>query len=286
MGTLKPSHLFFVGLLISAFALSSRFFAPQKVVATITDDRLLEASGLEESYVNPGYFWTHNDSGSDPTLYLINLSGEIQMEVELKGLKNRDWEEIITVKKDGKSFIYVAEIGDNRAIYNHVSLICLEEPVFLGKQKLAIEKSAVKVMNFQYAEGARDAEAMLFDRHLEEFVLITKREKKALVYSFPFEPNEVPVAIKSKGTIPSRNFTAADMNENGEILLKNYDSIFYWNSSVQAAADQILAWKPIAIDYTPEPQGEAICWYQGDFYTISEKNKGKPQEMLLFQRLK
>ena len=40
------------------------------------------------------------------------------------------------------------------------------------------------------------------------------------------------------------------------------------------------------IDYTPEPQGEAICWYQGDFYTISEKNKGKPQEMLLFQRLK
>ncbi|WP_424962389.1 hypothetical protein [Ekhidna sp.] len=286
MRVVKPSHLLIVGLLISAFALSNRFFAYQKVIATITDDRLLEVSGLEESYVNPGYFWTHNDSGGEPTLYLIDRSGQIQMEVELEGLKNRDWEEIITVKKDDKSFIYIAEIGDNRAIYDHVSLICLEEPIFQGKQKLAIEKSALKVMSFQYSEGSRDAEAMLFDRHLEEFVLITKREQMAMVYSFPFEPNEAPVTIQSKGTIPSRNFTAADMNEHGEILLKNYDSIFYWNSSAKPAADQILAWKPMTLDYTPEPQGEAICWYQGDFYTISEKNKGKPQEMLFFQRLK
>ena len=277
-------------LLLSTIAISAqstkKFFYSQQVVATIEDGRLVEASGIEESYVNPGHFWTHNDSGAESTLYLINNQAQILMEVDLKGLKNRDWEEIVTVKEDGQSFIYVMEIGDNKAVHEHVHILKIPEPKYTGKHNVSIDKKHIDIMSFTYAEGARDAEAVMYDFGQKEFVLVTKREKNALVYSFPFEVADTPMKIKSKGTIPAKLFTAADMNEKGEILLKHYSAIYYWGPSTEPAVDRILAWDATMIDYVPEPQGEAICWQNDDFYTISEKNIGKPQEMLYFARVK
>lgn len=277
-------------LLLALFAFSAdsvkQFFHGQQVVATIEDTRLVEVSGLEESYLNPGYFWTHNDSGSDPVIYLINDRAEIIMEVRLMGIKNRDWEEIVTVNKEGKSYIYVAEIGDNKAVHKNVKLYEIPEPKFNGERSITVDKANITTMSFKYAEGARDAEALLFDKAYNEFVLVTKREKNALVYSFPFEKNERAVTIKSKGTVPAKLFTAADMNDKGEVLLKHYGAIYYWGPSKEPAVNRILDWNAIMVDYIPEPQGEAICWNNGDFYTISEKNVGKPQQMLYFKRVR
>lgn len=272
-------------LVIIGQASIKQVFYKQQVTATIEDGRLVEASGIEESYLNPGYFWTHNDSGSEPIIYLINAQAEIVMEVELKGIRNRDWEEIVTVKDESGSFIYIGEIGDNKAVHKDVKFFRIPEPSFNGNTSVTIDKKDIDVMSFTYAEGARDAEAVLYDFNQKEFVLVTKREDEAMVYSFPFEPNSKAISIKSKGTIPAKLFTAADMNERGEILLKRYGAIYYWGPSKEPAVDRILDWEAIMVDYIPEPQGEAICWSNNDFYTISEKNIGKPQEMLVFKRL-
>lgn len=271
-------------ILISASS-ADQLFSSQRAIATITDERLVEASGLEESYENPGYFWTHNDSGGEPVLYLIDRQGKVRMELELKGIRNRDWEEIVTVKEGSESFIYVAEIGDNNAVYDQLSLIKVREPKFEGKALVTVERRSIQMMNFQYMEGARDAEAVLYDQRFKEFVLVTKREKNCMVYSFPFKAGN-NITIESKGTVPSRNFTAADMNEDGEILLKHYDAIYFWGKSDQRAVERILNWNPLEVDYVSEPQGEAICWSRKNFYTISEKNEGKPQEMLFFERMR
>lgn len=278
--------LLLLSITIFSAAPTRQFFHSQQVIATIEDGRLIEASGIEESYRNPGYFWTHNDSGSEPTIYLINNKAQIVMEVDLKGIHNRDWEEIVTAKHGDNSFIYIAEIGDNKAVHEDVKLIQIPEPVFNGERNLTVAASEIKAMSFQYAEGARDAEAVLYDHNEKEFVLVTKREDNALVYSFPFEANASPITITSKGTVPAKLFTAADMNEEGEILLKHYGAIYFWGPSTLPAVDRILNWDGIMVDYIPEPQGEAICWNNGDFYTISEKNIGKPQEMLYFERMR
>ncbi len=280
IGILLP---LFLVLSASQFSIKNQFLG-QQVLATIEDDRLVEVSGLEESFKNPGYFWTHNDSGSDPVIYLINNRAEIIMEVELKGVKNRDWEEIVTVQHGDESFIYVGEIGDNKAVHKSVELFKVPEPQFTGQKSITINNSDIEIMSFTYAEGARDAEALFYDQSQEEFVLVTKREKNALVYSFPFEAKNEVIKIKSKGTVPAKLFTAADMNDKGEVLLKHYGAIYYWGPSDEPAVDRILAWNAIMIDYIPEPQGEAICWNKDDFYTISEKNVGKPQQMLQFKR--
>lgn len=259
-------------------------FHKQEVIATIENSQLYEVSGLEESYTNPGKFWTHNDSGFGPSIFLIDSKANITMEVELDGVKNRDWEEIVTTQEGDKTYIYIAEIGDNRSKYKGLKIHRIEEPELESDAKITISKSEIVTMNFRYEEGARDAEALMFDYTTNEFVLVTKRESSALVYSFPFEPSEESIQIKSKGKVPARLFTSADMNTQGEILLKHYDSIYYWSESKRSALERILEWKPSTVEYQPEPQGEAICWYKDDFYTISEKNTGKPQEMLVFRR--
>ena len=152
-----------------------------------------------------------------------------------------------------------------------------------GESFISIAPGEIEEMNFQYSEGARDAEALLFDYSIHELVLITKRESRSMIYSFPFNSTDETVIISSLGSIPSRNFTAADASKSGEVLIKNYDEIFYWPSDTTSIADRILGWNPMKATYQSEPQGEAICWANDDFYTISEISK-RDQELLLFER--
>ncbi len=55
------------------------------VVATIKGKKIEEASGLVTSAINPGMFWTHNDSGADAELFLIDQEGNIHLKVFLAG---------------------------------------------------------------------------------------------------------------------------------------------------------------------------------------------------------
>ncbi|MGY8982685.1 MAG: hypothetical protein ACKVJ9_09640, partial [Cytophagales bacterium] len=64
------------------------------VVATIKGKKIEEASGLVTSAINPGMFWTHNDSGADAELFLIDQEGNIHLKVFLAGAQSIDWEDI------------------------------------------------------------------------------------------------------------------------------------------------------------------------------------------------
>jgi len=55
----------------------------------IIDVRLVEASGLVESIVNPGYLWSLNDGGNPAEVFLIDTLAKIKMVCKLK-VKNRD----------------------------------------------------------------------------------------------------------------------------------------------------------------------------------------------------
>ncbi|MFY0608175.1 MAG: hypothetical protein JXR10_15765 [Cyclobacteriaceae bacterium] len=256
-------------------------FEGQEAVASLKNRKLDEASGLEYSIKNPNHFWSHNDSGGNPSIFLFDTTGQIVMEVRLTGVDNRDWEEITLEETSENSFIYIADFGDNKSVRPFVNIFRIEEPVFEGEDFVAVPANEIEKMRFKYKEGARDAEALMFDYSINELVLVTKRERNTLIYSFPFDPNES--VVSSLGSIPSRGFTAADASMSGEILLKNYKTIYYWPSDSQGVADRILQWKPTKLSYSPEPQGEAVCWAAEDFYTISERN-GKDQKLLYYKR--
>lgn len=255
---------------------SLKFFN-KEIIGQSTDIRLQEASGLAVSFKNPGHLWTHNDSGGAPALYLINEKGDLVMVAELKGAKNVDWEDI-SISRDGSGSLYIGDIGDNRAVRKSLNIYRVIEPEINGKmnQKVAFEK-----MMIQYEEGARDSETLMVDPFTKELVLLTKREENIMVYTFPFEAGSSKV-VKSKGKMSLTHLTAGDINAKGDILIKNYNQIFYLENVDKTPIVELLLNEAIElIDYEIEKQGEAMSWSEDGqrFYVLSEWNDNEPQPL-------
>lgn len=256
-----------------------------KSIAEVQSPALNEISGVVESRINSGCFWVHNDSGDKSQIYLINLSGELVATLLVDGV-NRDWEDITL----GDGYIYVGEIGDNRAVYPNKKVYRIREPK-LNTEKLGqvIEAEDVEVMTFNFADRQRDCETLMFDPLTKKLVFVTKREYNILLYSTEFTPNsggEI-IELTPEATLRITQATGGDISSDGDkILIKNYGKIYYWLRANGEALSEVLAKDPVDLLYNPEPQGEAICWGEGDdhFFTISEKSKGDKVEIFRYDR--
>jgi hypothetical protein len=202
------------------------------------------------------------------------------MTVTLDRIDAVDWEDITL----GDGFIYVADIGDNQARREKISIHRLKEPIYSKTDKITIGE--FETMNIRYAGGPRDAETLMWDKNTKELIIISKRENNCNVYSFPFVTAEQAKMVTSKGTLPLTGFTAGSINTDGAILIKNYHNVFYWEPSEHSAVERIIKGPAHRIEYLQEPQGEAIGWGSGGFYTISEKNKGYDQILYFYRSTK
>lgn len=266
-----------------SYRLNENLFFPGQQISFITDSLVREASGLEFSTLNNGMLWTHNDSGDGPRLFLLDTSGVIRMQVHLNGIKSIDWEDITLASP----YIYIADIGDNNARRNHLFIHRIAEPLFESKAEVEIEVKDISTMKFTYENGPRDAETLLYDYNSDELIIVTKREKNCLVYPFHFQSSSELVQLRAAGSIPLRHFTSGDANEQGEVLIKNYDAVFYWGPSDELIVRRLINGPEFTIPYKTEPQGEAICWDQkGGFYTVSEFNEYSKQYIYYYERMK
>lgn len=240
-----------------------------------------EASGLDASWINADVLWTHNDSGDQNRIFAIDTRGNDLGTFYLAGISNRDWEDIAVGPgpQDGQAYIYVAEIGDNRAVYDTKYIYRIPEPMF-KQQSLPVDTTleGVQTIAFRYPDGPRDAETLMIDPLSRDLYVISKREEQVRVYRLAF-----PQVIDSVTTaeyllsLPITMVTAGDISDDGrDIIIKNYDQIFYWRRDVQQSVSEVLAMPPDTLPYVVEPQGEALCWSadgQG-YFTLSEEAKG------------
>jgi hypothetical protein len=264
-----------------AYDLNDTVFEPQQSVFKVMDQRVLEISGLEASLRYPGHYWVHNDSGDEARLFLLSPTGEVKAQVYLGGIEAIDWEEI-TMTPD--TCLIIGDIGDNRAERSSIALYKVKEPKINGLDSLLISDTEIEKMEISYHEGPRDAETLFYDFNSDSLIMITKREKKVMVYQFPFK-NGMKTTIKSRGKLPFRLVTAGDMNSEGEIAIKNYDHIFFFDAR-QNTVENILKGPDFRIPYTPEPQGEALAWSQNanDLLLITEKSQYADLNLLKLKR--
>lgn len=247
-----------------------------------------EASGLDAGIVNKGKFWTHNDSAGDPEVYLIDSLGKHVGTVVLKGLVNRDWEDLTvgTGPEKGKSYVYIAEIGDNNSVHDVKYIYRFEEPLLQQDQVLTIID--IDTIAFQFDDGKRDSEALMIDDVTSDLYVFSKREKQISLYSLPFPQRTDTFLIAAKQlTMPLTQIVAADFNAvTGEVLLKNYDSVYYWKRNEAESIVELLRNKAKTLPYEPEPQGESICFdrYGKGYYTVSEEAKGVKPALLFYKR--
>lgn len=95
----------------------------------LTNPLLEEVSGLAVSHRYPNRLYVHTDSGGEAAVFVLDTLGNELGKLDLLGLTNRDWEDIaVGPGPNGSSYIYVAEIGDNEAKYNQISLYRFAEP--------------------------------------------------------------------------------------------------------------------------------------------------------------
>lgn len=242
---------------------------------TLKNREISEASGMDLSVRNPGMLWTHNDSGDKPQLFLIDTAANHLRTFTIENSQNRDWEDISVVrdKSTGAGRIYIADIGDNLAVYDHARIYIVDEPSATSPDSTV---SMVGRIVFRYPDGKRDAETIMVDPSTSDIYLVSKRESKVHVYRIGYPYNFIDTVTAEKIIeMPFTYIVAGDIADDGSgILMKNYDKIWYWKHSKNKTIAESLSAKPQELPYKREPQGESICWGPGgnSFYTISEES--------------
>lgn len=241
----------------------------------LNTDALKEASGLASSIINAGILYSHNDSGGENIVYAIDTKGRLKAMLLISGHKNRDWEEISTCRdpKDHKAYIYIGDIGDNRAKQESVRIIRVPEPAITLRDSLyTLTRS--EVYEIAYEDGARDAEAFIVDPKSGDIYIISKREEQVGIYRVSYPQSTIDINLAKKvGQMKLSWVTAADISPNGKyILVKNYLGIRRYKINRKRDIVQALIKDGKQMSYQIEPQGEALCWdFRGKgYYTLSE----------------
>lgn len=249
-----------------------------EVIGESKDPRLKELSGLALSKANKGFFWAHNDSGDEPRVFLIDKNGAIHLTVNLTNAENIDWEDITIGEEEGRTLVFVGDIGDNRAQRENIQIYAFDEPVLKDQQSNVMNLNAQK-RTYTYKQGPRDAETLFFDPIGNRLILVTKRDERVIVYPVEFGNGEGGI-LNSNISLPITQITGGDMSSNGEVLLKNYNEIYLIiNRKSKSLYHFILHPEIVRVKYREEKQGEAICWDEkGEgFYVLSEWNDNEPQ---------
>ncbi len=231
-----------------------------------------EASGVADSRSMQGNVWVQEDGDNPNLLHQFSHSGEYKGNIQMP-FPNRDWEDIsIGIgPESGKNYIYLAEIGDNSAVYNNQYYIFrFVEPRTLSEKITNFDR-----ISFQYPDGSRDAECILLDPATKDIYIVTKREFNVRIYQLPYpqSTNEIQTA-KFIQSIPLLAITSGGISSDGkEIVLRNYDAIYYWyRKEGESIATTLARNRDKLLPYAKEQQGEGFCFDKNNkgYFTNSE----------------
>lgn len=230
----------------------------------IASSILQEASGMADSHKNKGYLWVQEDSNTPAQLTLISHTGEFIKHIPIRGITNRDWEDMCI----SKGYIYIAETGDNNAQYNQYSFYRFPEP-----SMEATEIANVETIDFQYPDGPHDTEAFFIDTSNNIYV-ITKRESQSRIYVLRYPYSSTKNTLQFIGLLPYNFVVSASTTPDQKgIAIKTYERIHYYTIHSNETILQALSKNPIQLNYVPELQGEAFCFTTNNlgYYTLSER---------------
>lgn len=273
----------------------------------ITDGQLSEISGVVASRSQPSVLWVHNDSGHPNEVWAIDHEGAVQGRFTVAGATSVDWEDIALGAGPavGESYLYVGDIGDNAstpvigrgatprsAETTPVVIYRVPEPAASptpdGGSSVARTTEPAVAFPVEYADGPRDAEALLADPVTGDVFVISKQwdGSPTGLYRLPAEVVEADAA-PAETTIMERVadvagsdavagpglITGADISPDGTLVaLRTYGSVILWDRHLDATVAETLSTPPTCTRPLVEPQGEAVAFAPASdaLVTISE----------------
>ncbi len=160
--------------------------AELSVAGHIDNQDLAEISGMARSHRHADLLWVHNDSGDKARLHAIATTGRYRGQLELDHADNRDWEDMASFLLDGEPYLLVADIGDNEARREFVTLYAVAEPDL--EREANVTADPAWRIDFRYPDGPRDAEAVAVDAAERQVYIVSKRDLPPVLYRLPLGP--------------------------------------------------------------------------------------------------
>ena len=253
-------------------------FISGRKVGTLKSSLIDEASGIAASRKNTGVLWVHNDSGDSARVFAISTGGSLLGIYNITGAGARDWEDIaIGPGPDpNKDYIYIGEIGDNKARHSSVVVYQVPEPtVDCGQAPVDVNIGPAVSISLAYPDGPRDAETLIVDPITADIYIISKREMSPKVYRAAY-PQSISrtTTMELVAALPLGWAVGGDISPDGNlVIVKNNSRASVWVRPAGANLWEAFANPQCPVPLIPEPQGEAIC-FDADgcgYFTVSEK---------------
>ena len=185
--------------------------AAETIEFTIGDPRITESSGLATDAADSRY-WTVNDSGDRGIAYALDDHGNTEGTLEFRA-QPVDVEAVAF----HRGRLYVADIGDNRARRDFVTVY------FFDEAAPGAGPVSYKAYDFSYPDGPQDAETLLVDGDGRLFI-VTKGTK-AGIYAAPTDPSRQGVnTLERVGDAPPF-VTDGTVLPDGRYALRTYVSV-------------------------------------------------------------
>ena len=256
-------------------------YAAPRQLCLVADERINEASGLACAHETPGAFWTHNDSGDGPFIYLINTKGETLASRAIEGAGARDWEDIASFILKEQSYILIGDVGDNPSRREECQLYLIKEPRLepgiQNDKSLELEKT----IHFQYEDGAHNCESVGVDPTEGNIYLVSKMEgDRCQVYELPLtlEPKEERLTARSIAVLEIPTTVAMDISPDGlRAVILTYQEAYEYTRLEGESWEEGFSTEPRILSMPPRAMGEAISFGpEGQSLFLVSENINQP----------
>lgn len=239
-----------------------------------------ETSGLVASARYPGVLWTLNDSDNPPVLFAIDTAGRTVASVPVPGARNYDWEALASgpcpsARTDGRTCLYIGDIGDNRRERPHLTVYRVLEP------DPATDSVAVILDSLQiaYPDGPRDAESMVVSGTGSIWIVSKERLREPRLYrvlASAWRSSRIAKArsfgalpIPSAAGVESWTTDATWADEGRALVIRTYGGI--WRLPFVSGTPRNAETRLLCSVAGLGPQGEGIAALGDGYYAISSE---------------
>lgn len=257
-------------------------YGPGRLLGTLANEKIDESSGLACSRRRDGVFWTHNDSGDKPRLFAFDGKGRHLGEYDVRGARNRDWEDMASVRLGGTGYLLICDTGDNDRKKTSVTLYLVEEPA-IDPDKPAIQGKldVARSVHFTYDDGPQDCEAVAVDPTSRTIYLVSKRGKRT-VYELPLsrKPAAGKLVARSIARLGITPAVAMDISPDGRrAIVLTYLFAHEYRRAAGETWAKAFSRRPRTLWMPGRRQGESIC-YGRDGRTLYLTSEKRPTPLL------
>ena len=257
-------------------------FAAPINASTITDTLLNEISGLVPSRKNQQIIWVVEDSGNGSSVHAVNQMGQLKATYSVSG-GGFDMEDIAVGPGPvaGASYLYIADIGDNSASREHVTILRAPEPeVGWDQAPISGVLSNVEPLNFKFPSGKYNAETVMVDTN-QDIYLVTKEGFSGPNMLNLLAAPQVPFTVRTTtelgglyaGVGIDIAITSGDISADGKrVVVRSLRAAQHWTRATGVSiADTLLKGTPCNAPLSKEEsQGESIGFSDTGYFSISE----------------